>query len=115
MRSDRKRQEKERQKQNKNGVYRTIAVIYSILAIAFMVMLLWLNVLPAKILYPVVGVLFLITLFIVPVMYSKKGKRSRKRGAAVFAVILIILFGVGTYYINETISLMLQKQKKISM
>ena len=102
MRSDRKRQEKERQKQNKNGVYRTIAVIYSILAIAFMVMLLWLNVLPAKILYPVVGVLFLITLFIVPVMYSKKGKRRRKRGAAVFAVILIILFGVGTYYINET-------------
>ena len=100
MRSDRKR--KEKQKQKNNGLYRTIAIIYSILAVAFMVMLLWLNVLPAKILYPVVGLLFLITMFIVPVMYSKRGKR-RKKGATVFALILIVLFGIGTYYINETL------------
>lgn len=103
MRSDRRRMEQEQRKLKKNGVYRTIAVIYAILALAFTAMLLWLNVLPAKILYPVVALLIVISLFIVPVMYSKRGKGGRKKGAAVFAVALILLFGVGTYYISETI------------
>ena len=69
--------EQEQRKLKKNGVYRTIAVIYAILALAFTVMLLWLNVLPAKILYPVVALLIVISLFIVPVMYSKRGKSGR--------------------------------------
>ena len=103
MRGDRRRMEQEQRKLKKNGVYRTIAVIYAILALAFTAMLLWLNVLPAKILYPVVALLIVISLFIVPVMYSKRGKSGRKKGAAVFAVALILLFGVGTYYISETI------------
>lgn len=103
MRSERRQREREQQKLKKNGAYRTIAIIYTILAAAFIFMLLWLNVLPAKILYPAVALLIIISLFIVPVMYSKRGRRGRKKGAAVFAVILIVIFGVGTYYVSETI------------
>ena len=80
MRSDRRRMEREQRKLKKNGVYRTIAVIYAILALAFTAMLLWLNVLPAKILYPAVALLIVISLFIVPVMYRKGEKAAAKRG-----------------------------------
>ena len=100
MRSDRK---KEAQNQKKAGIYRIISIIYAILAIIFTVTMLWLNILPEKILYPALAVLVIISLFIVPVMYSPRGKKGRKKGAAVFAVILIIIFGMGTYYAGSTL------------
>lgn len=107
MRSDRKKEEriakKEKKASKKNGFCRAIAVIYSILVLCFIGLLLWLNVLPAKYLYTLIGVLIVISIFIVPVMYSHRGKTSRKRGAAFFAIILIITFGIGTYYLSETI------------
>ena len=60
----------------------------------------WLNVLPAEYLYPLIGVIVVISLFIVPVMYSKNGKKNRKKIAAFFAVLFMVLFGIGTYYID---------------
>ena len=107
MRSDRKREEKQARKEAKraksNRFYRVISVIYTVLALCFIGLLLWLNVLPAKYLYTVIGILILISLFIVPVMFSRRGKPKRKRIAAIFAVLLIAAFGVGTYYMAETI------------
>ena len=82
MRSDRKREEKQARKEAKraksNRFYRVISVIYTVLALCFIGLLLWLNVLPAKYLYTVIGILILISLFIVPVMFSRRGKPKRK-------------------------------------
>ena len=103
MRSDRYKKEKEKQTAKKNKGFRVLSIIYSILVICFIASLLWLNVLPAEYLYPLIGVIVVISLFIVPVMYSKNGKKNRKKIAAFFAVLFMVLFGIGTYYMTATI------------
>lgn len=103
MRSDRYKKEKEKHTAKKNKGFRVLSIIYSILVICFIASLLWLNVLPAEYLYPLIGVIVVISLFIVPVMYSKNGKKNRKKIAAFFAVLFMVLFGIGTYYMTATI------------
>ena len=107
MRSDRReaREAARRQRAAERGnrFYRLLAVIYSIIVLAFVGALIWINVLPAKYLYALIAVLLLISLFIVPVMYSRHGIRKRKRSAAFFALVLIAGFGVGTWYLTDTI------------
>ena len=98
MRSDRRRQEREEQKTRGNRGFRILSIIYLILAVCFIASLLWLNVLPPEYLYPIIGVVVVISLFIAPVMYSRNGRKKRKKTAAFFAVIFILLFGAGTYY-----------------
>ncbi len=82
--------------------FRTLAVIYSLLACAFVAMLCKLDVLPAKYLYGGIAILVFASIFIVPVMMSKNGIKSRRNVAAVAAVFLIGAFGVGTYYMVGT-------------
>ncbi len=82
--------------------FRTLAVIYSLLACAFVAMLCKLDVLPAKYLYGGIAMLAFASIFIVPVMMSKNGIKSRRNVAAVAAVFLIGAFGVGTYYLVGT-------------
>jgi LCP family protein required for cell wall assembly len=48
-------------------------------------------------------VLVLISIFIVPVMFSRYGIKKRKMISAFFAVFLIAGFGVGTWYLTDTI------------
>ena len=84
--------------------FRVLAVIYVILACAFIALLCWLNVLPAKYLYSGIGLLAVASIFIVPVMFSRNGIKSRRNAAAVIAVILIGVFGVGTYYLADTLN-----------
>ena len=83
--------------------FRTLAVIYTILACAFIALLCWLNVLPAKYLYGGIGLLAVASIFIVPVMFSRNGIKSRRNAAAIIAVLLIGVFGVGTYYLADTL------------
>ena len=75
MRSDRKREEKQARKEAKraksNRFYRVISVIYTVLALCFIGLLLWLNVLPAKYLYTVIGILILISLDMVIIVMMK--------------------------------------------
>lgn len=105
MRSDRKKERAEnKQNAKKNRFYRILAVIYTLLVVVFAVQLVMINVLPAKYLYPILAVLIAASLFIVPVMYSKNGKKGRKRVATVFALGLLVVFGVGIYYAGETLS-----------
>ena len=66
--------------------FRTLAVIYTILACAFIVLLCWLNVLPAKYLYSGIGLLAVASIFIVPVMFSRNGIKSRRNAAAIIAL-----------------------------
>ncbi len=107
MRSERRearREEEKRQKaaKRKNGGYRVLAVIYVIALVAFLFAIVHLNVIPNKYLYILIGVLVVITLFIVPVMYSRYGIRRRKMVASIFAVVLIAGFGLGAYYLSAT-------------
>lgn len=83
--------------------FRAAAIVYVILALAFSALLWWLDVLPAKYFYGGIALLLLASLFIVPVMYSKNGKRGRKIGATVVAFLLIGVFGVGAYYLADTL------------
>ena len=83
--------------------FRTLAIIYSLLACAFVALLCKLNVLPTKYLCGGIALLVFVSIFIVPVMMSKNGIRSRRNVAAVAAVLLIGAFGVGTYYLVGTI------------
>lgn len=107
MRSDKReaREAARRQRAEARGnkFYRTLSIIYTVILLAFIGALVWINVLPAKFLYILIGVLALISIFIVPVMFSRHGIKSRKRIAALVSVILIAGFGVGTVYLTDTI------------
>lgn len=112
MRSDRRREiqaqmeadRKDEMKKKGNIFCRTVSIIYTVLAVAFVVLLAWLNVLPAKYFWAGVVLLAVASLFIVPVMYSFHGKKGRKIGATVVAFLLIAVFGVGTYYLADTLN-----------
>ena len=107
MRSERReaREADRRRRAEARGdkIYRVLAIVYTIILVAFIGALIWINVLPAKFLYPLIAVLVLISIFIVPVMYSKYGVRKRKAISSVFAVLLILGFGVGTWDLSDTI------------
>ena len=110
MRSERQREimaqleaEKCAAKKNRGIVlFRIISILYVILAAAFVVLLWRMDVLPAKYLYGGIAVLVIASIFIVPVMYSKNGKKGRKIGATIAAFLLIGVFGVGVYYLADT-------------
>lgn len=112
MRSDRRREiqaqmeadRKDEMKKKGNIFCRTVSIIYTVLAVAFVVLLAWLNVLPAKYFWAGIVLLAVASLFIVPVMYSFHGKKGRKIGATVVAFLLIAVFGVGTYYLADTLN-----------
>lgn len=82
--------------------FRTLAIIYSLLACAFVVLLCRLNMIPTKYLVGGIVTLAIASIFIVPVMMSKNGIKSRRNVAAVIAVLLIGAFGVGVYYLVGT-------------
>ena len=104
MRSERREEEKrQRAVARGNRFFRILAVLYTLILAAFIGLLIWLNVLPPKYLYAIIAILILVSVFIVPVMFSRYGVRKRKIAAAFFAVVLIAGFGVGSWYLADTI------------
>ena len=81
MRSKRKQEKQQRKEAAREArlkaVSKVISIVYSLAVLCFMGLLLWLNVMPAKYLYPLIAILFVISLFIVPVMFSRRGKPGR--------------------------------------
>ena len=55
-----------------NGFCRFLSILYTILAAAFVVLLIKLNALPAKYLYTGIAALVIASIFIVPVMFIKR-------------------------------------------
>lgn len=112
MRSDRRREiqaqmeaERRDEMKKKGNIFcRAVSIVYTVLAVAFIALLAWLNVLPEKYFWAGVAVLVIASMFIVPVMYSRHGKKGRKIGATVVAFLLIGVFGVGTYYLADTLN-----------
>ncbi|MBO5994885.1 MAG: LCP family protein [Firmicutes bacterium] len=107
MRAERRREIEQQMAEEKtttkgNALFIVIAVLYILAAIAFMYFVFKLDVLPSNYLLAGIALLAIITLFTVPVMMSKKGKHGRKIAATVVALIMIICFGVGTYYLSST-------------
>jgi len=103
MRSDRRKTRRGRTKEKKD-LSKNLSIIYSIILVCFIGLLIWLNVLPAKYLIPLIVLLLAASVFIVPVMYSKNGNPERKKIATVIAAVLILVFGVGTYYLGATLN-----------
>lgn len=102
LEEDRKREKKKKG----NRFCRAVSIIYTLLAAAFIALLLKLNALPEKYLYPAIGILAVASLFIVPVMFSKRGKKGRKIAATLAAFLFIGAFGVGTWYLTDTLNFM---------
>lgn len=83
MRSERREEEKrQRAVARGNRFFRILAVLYTLILAAFIGLLIWLNVLPPKYLYAIIAILILVSVFIVPVMFSRYGVRKRKIAAA---------------------------------
>ena len=82
MRSERREEErKQRAAARGNRFFQVLSVIYTLILAAFIGLLIWINVLPAKYLYSLIAVLVLISIFIVPVMFSRYGIKKRKTAA----------------------------------
>ena len=90
-------------KKRSNGFCRFISIIYTIFAAAFVALLIKLNALPEKYLYAGIGILVVVSIFIVPVMFSKNGKKGRKICATIMAFLLIAVFSVGSWYLVDTL------------
>lgn len=108
MRSERRQAQKDARRRRAeargNMFYRALSIIYTLILAAFVGALLWLDVLPAKYFYILLAVLLVISVFIVPVMFSRHGVKRRKRISALFAVLLIAGFGLGTAYLADTLA-----------
>jgi len=99
---ERKAERRRRAEARGDRFYRILSIIYTLILAAFVGALLWLDVLPAKYFYILTAVLLVISLFIVPVLFSRHGIRGRKRISALLAAVLIAGFGVGTLYLADT-------------
>ena len=112
MRSERQReilreieaQERAARKSKILAFCRVLSVIYILAAVAFCAVVYKMNVLPEKYIYGGAAALVVLTVFIVPVMFSKNGKKGRKIFASICAFLLIGVFGVGTYYLADTLA-----------
>lgn len=85
---------------------RFLSVIYTLVVLLFFSMAVFLDVFPAK--YLTIGsiAVALISLFIIPVLFSKNGIRSRKIKSGIVAILIIGCMGVGINYMAGTISLL---------
>ena len=101
MRSERKEREREeavnsprrsrKSKGNENNKFcKILSIIYSVLAILFVALLLVLNVLPFGMLFLILAALIVGSAFIVPVLYSPRGKADRKKKMKVIAAVLVL-------------------------
>ena len=86
----------------KNGLFTVIALVYIAACAAFLYYVFKLNVLPTAYLIAGIAVIAVISLFTLPVMISRRGKRERKIAAAIISLIFIALFGITTYYLSTT-------------
>ena len=104
MRSERKEREREEQrvsprrsrkaKGNTDSKFcKILSIIYSVLVIMFVALLVVLNILPTLMFVLLLVALVVGSVFIVPVLYSPRGKADRKKKMKVVALILVLLLG----------------------
>ena len=79
-----------------------LIIVYLLLMICFSAMLIWLNVLPMKYLIPVLAVILVGSFFVVMFLNIRKKRSKRRIAGTVIAIIAIIVYGIGSYYIYST-------------
>ena len=107
MRAERRREIErqmamEKQEKKGNGFCVFLALLYLLTGAAFLYFIFKLDILPAGYLYPGLAILAVITLFNLPAMMSRRGKKSRKIIASIISVVMIAGFSLGTYYLAST-------------
>lgn len=99
MRRDRKRSGKVAN----NKFCKNLSIIYSVLVIVFIILILILNILPIIPFLLMIILLGIGSIFVVPVLYSPRGKAERKKKVKIIAIVLILIFAIGDYYLVSTL------------
>lgn len=79
-----------------------LIIVYLILMVCFSAMLIWLNVLPMKYLIPVLAVILIGSFFVVMFMNIRKKRSKRRVAGTIIAIIAIVVYAIGSYYIYST-------------
>ncbi len=79
-----------------------LIIIYLLLMICFSAMLIWLNILPVKYLAIALAVILVGSFFVVMFLNIRKKHSKRRVAGTVIAIIAIIVYGIGSYYIYST-------------
>ncbi len=98
------RRERKQKNKSSNKFCKNLSIIYSILVMVFLVLLLILNILPFLGFLLLTLLILVGSVFVVPVLYSPRGKAERKKKMKVVALVLVLLFGVADYYMISTLS-----------
>ena len=76
-----------------------LVIVYTLLMVCFSAMLIWLNVLPVKYLIPALAVILIGSFFVVMFLNIRKRRSKRRAAGTIIAIIAIIVYGIGSYYI----------------
>lgn len=107
-----KRKQEEKKEQGNKRFAAILAVIYIIAIAALLVITFMVGVVPMKYFAVIIAVLLIISFFILRSLLRKPGrpgkgnkppKESKKRAASIVAIIMILISGVGTYYMANTL------------
>lgn len=79
-----------------------LTVIYFIAMVVFSAMLIWLNFLPMEYLILALAIILIGSILIALFMNVKKPKSKRRTAGTIIAVVLIIIYGIGMFYIYST-------------
>lgn len=101
-----KKQKNQRKINNFKTISKAIAILYSIIYIAFIIMLLILNVLPFKYLAIILLITGLISVLIVLFLWNKRIKKKFKVTSLVFSIILMIIYIAAGYYMYYAMNFM---------
>ncbi len=83
-------------------VFKVWAVVYVALLILFTGQIIHTDILPPKYLYSGLAIAGILSMFIFPLLYFDYIRRNRKIIAAALSVVLAVVFGVGTVYLQNT-------------
>ncbi len=100
----RERKEREKKRNNRNAIFYGLSVIYGLIFVVFVGMVVRLNVLPTKYLVGLIVATGIISVLLIGVMVHSGAKKGLKIGGAVVAVLLMIGYGVGCYYMVSTLT-----------
>lgn len=79
-----------------------LTIVYFIAMIVFSAMLIWLNFLPTEYLLGSLAIIFIGSVLIAFFMNVKKPRSKRRTAGTIIAIVLIIIYAIGMFYIYST-------------
>lgn len=102
MRSD-KHHKRNKENNKLHRFTKVWSVLYALVTIAFLGVLVYMDLLPIKYLCIAAGVIAVLMLITFPALFFKNFKKSRKIISLILSIILMLAYGVGIVYMNGTI------------